>query len=158
MERLTFRAMGCEMLVVFDATGPDAARRLAAVPRWFERWEQTLSRFRPGSELSRLNNQAGRPAQVSAVLGAVLELALRVARRTGALITPTLLTALEAAGYDRTFAALPPEAALLHPPPGPDPDAWRSIEYHPRTRKVRVPSGVRLDFGGIAKGWAAEQA
>ena len=158
MEQLTFRAMGCEMLAILDTAGPETARRLAAVPRWFERWEQSLSRFRPNSELSRLNANAGCRMEVSTVLGAVLELALRTARRTGGLITPTLLTALEAAGYDRTFAALPEETGLLRPPPPPAPATWRAIEYHPRTRTVQVPTGVRLDFGGIAKGWAAEQA
>src|SRR5690242_11890843 len=117
MEQRTFRAMGCEMLVILDTAGPETARRLAAVPRWFERWEQSLSRFRPNSELSRLNVHAGSRMEVSAVLGAVLDLALRTARRTGGLITPTLLTALEAAGYDRTFAALPAETGLLRPPP-----------------------------------------
>src|SRR4051794_38893991 len=116
MERLTFRAMGGEMLVLLDSGGPEAARRLAAVPRWFERWEQTLSRFRPSSELSRLNAQAGRPAQGSAVLGAVLEWALRVARRTGGLFPPPLRPPLEAPGYDPPFAALPPEASARRPP------------------------------------------
>ena len=36
------------------------------MPVWFEHWEQILSRFRPTSELSLLNERAGEPVQVSA--------------------------------------------------------------------------------------------
>ena len=68
MEQSTFRAMGCEMLVVFDATGPDATRAWPLC-RAGSSAGTIPSRFRPSSEFSRLNSQAGRPAQVSAVLG-----------------------------------------------------------------------------------------
>ncbi len=158
MEQLAFRAMGSHMLAILDRDGPDAAARLAAVPVWFEAWEQALSRFRPDSELSRLNRAAGQTQPVSPVFGAVLRAALRAARRTGGLITPTLLTALEAAGYDRSFDDLPAGDRPARAPAPADPQAWRGIVYAPRPRVVHVPPAVRLDFGGIAKGWAANQA
>jgi thiamine biosynthesis lipoprotein len=37
-------------------------------------------------------------------------------------------------------------------------DAWRTIRLEPAGRRVYLPSGVHVDLGGIAKGWAAEQA
>jgi thiamine biosynthesis lipoprotein len=161
MEELSFRAMGCEMKAVLDADGPRARRALAQVPGWFATWEAALSRFPPDSELSRLNARAGQIVRVSEVLWEVLQAALAAARRTGGLVTPTGLGALEAAGYDRTFAALPaagPAApASLEAPAGPLP-AWQAVRCLAGLQAVQVPAGVRLDFGGIAKGWAADRA
>jgi thiamine biosynthesis lipoprotein len=157
MEALSFRAMGCEMKAVLDAEGPRARRALAQVPGWFESWEAALSRFRADSELSRLNARAGQIVRVSGVLWEVLQAALAAARRTGGLVTPTGLVALEAAGYDRTFAALPAAGSAAVAPAGPLP-AWQAVRLLPRLQAVQVPAGVRLDFGGIAKGWAADRA
>jgi thiamine biosynthesis lipoprotein len=149
--------MGCEMKAVLDAEGPRARRALAQVPGWFESWEAALSRFRADSELSRLNARAGQIVRVSGVLWEVLQAALAAARRTGGLVTPTGLVALEAAGYDRTFAALPAAGSAAVAPAGPLP-AWQAVRLLPRLQAVQVPAGVRLDFGGIAKGWAADRA
>ncbi len=157
MEALSFRAMGCEMKAVLDAEGPRARRALAQVPGWFESWEAALSRFGADSELSRLNARAGQIVRVSGVLWEVLQAALAAARRTGGLVTPTGLVALEAAGYDRTFAALPAAGSAAVAPAGPLP-AWQAVRLLPRLQAVQVPAGVRLDFGGIAKGWAADRA
>jgi len=154
MHELAFRAMGSEMRVLLDGTA-SLGNPLAQVPVWFAAWEATLSRFQPGSELSRLNARAGRVVRVSRTLWAVLQAALLAARRTGGLVTPTGLRALEAAGYTRSFTAGVGSGASMAPG-GPLP-RWQSIRCRPHVRSVRVPAGVRLDFGGIAKGWAADR-
>lgn len=167
MQRLTFRAMGCQMLAVLDDTSAQATRLLAQVPGWFEGWEQTLSRFRQDSELSQLNRNAGRQTPVSAVLWEVVQAALHAARQSQGLVVPTLLNTLEATGYDRSFEALganlskgTARRAPTPPPASPPPDsgAWRAIRCDSRTRSITLPAGMRLDLGGIAKGWAADQA
>lgn len=167
MQRLTFRAMGCQMLAVLDDTSAQAARLLAQVPGWFEGWEQTLSRFRQDSELSQLNRNAGRQMPVSAVLWEVIQAALHAARQSQGLVVPTLLNALEAAGYDRSFEALGADLrwgtarhAPTPPPASPPPESgdWQAIRCDSRTRSITLPAGMRLDLGGIAKGWAADQA
>lgn len=158
MRRLTFRAMGCQMLAVLDVASEQAARLLAQVPAWFEEWEQTLSRFRQDSELSQLNRNAGRWTPVSAVLWAVVQAALLAARQSQGLVVPTLLNALEAAGYDRTFEALSRSLSTSCPSPHPTVEDWRAIRCDSRTRSIYLPAGMRLDLGGIAKGWAADQA
>ncbi|HZC79885.1 MAG TPA: FAD:protein FMN transferase, partial [Ktedonobacterales bacterium] len=35
---------------------------------------------------------------------------------------------------------------------------WREIELDSAGRRIRLPTGARLDLGGIAKGWAADVA
>jgi thiamine biosynthesis lipoprotein len=156
MQRLVFRAMGCRMLAVLDADGP-AAGHLERVPQWFAEWEQCLSRFRADSELSALNRHAGEPVAVSATLWSVLCAARRAAQASDGLVTPTLLGALEAAGYDRSFerlAAAGPGA--IDNPARPAPPL--AIECDLATRTITLPPGMRLDLGGIAKGWAADEA
>ncbi|HEY0603328.1 MAG TPA: FAD:protein FMN transferase [Herpetosiphonaceae bacterium] len=162
MQDLAFRAMGCQMLAVLDDDSAAGAAALADVPQWFAAWEQQLSRFRDDSELSLLN-RSGYLHTTSPALWAVVQLALDQARLTGGLVTPTLLTALEAAGYDRSFDALkagsiPSSVTSLPDVPGDALGAWAEIRCDPVTRSIRLPAGVRLDLGGSAKGWAADQA
>ncbi len=155
MQELAFRAMGCRMLAVIDRDDERAAARLAEVPDWFEAWEQQLSRFRADSDLSRLN-AAGRPVVVPQALWKVIGAALDAAKQSDGLIRPTVLDALEAAGYDRSFAAIEPDRAVAPAPARPA--DWRGIVLDRRTGAVTLPAGVRLDLGGVAKGWAAGQA
>ena len=153
MQRLDFRAMGCHMTAVLDAAR--AAAPLDAVPAWFEAWEQTFSRFRADSELSQLNRRAGHWTRVSANLWEVTHLALVAARWTDGLFSPTILNALEAAGYDRTFDEIAADA----PPIAAQPDGqWRSIQRQSLKRSICLPPNVRLDLSGIVKGWAADRA
>ena len=150
-----FRAMGCQMLAVLDRDDQAADAQLAAVPGWFEEWEQQMSRFRPSSDLMRLN-AAGRAEQVPDALLKVVRVALQSARESAGLVRPTVLDALAAAGYDRSFDQLPaagaPAAAAA---PAPD---WRGIALDLPGRSITLPAGVHLDLGGVAKGWAADQA
>ncbi len=155
MQRIEFRAMGCTMLAAIDADTPAAQAALAAVPAQFEAWEQALSRFRKDSELSALNARSGAPVPVSDTLWQVLNAALEAARWSDGLATPTVLKALEAVGYDRSFGELMVATTSSHRPPAPVED-WRRVHLDPVSRTVMAPPGVQLDLGGIAKGWAAE--
>ena len=156
MQRLEFRAMGCEMLAVVDRESKSSL--LAKVPAWFEEWEQTLSRFRYDSELTRLNQIHERPVPVSQTLWDVFQTSQRAEQMTNGLVTPTLLDAMIEAGYDRPFDNLPPLATIE---PGPINISTRpltAISINSSARTINLPSGVGLDFGGVAKGWAAHQA
>jgi FAD:protein FMN transferase len=139
-----------------------AKTSVAAVRALFAEWEQQLSRFLPESELSRLNRHAGEPVQVSALLYTVLFTALTAAQATRGLYDPTLRNQLVALGYDRSFdelsaatlAAAPSPVALDGAPGG----GWRDIRVDRADRRVTMPAGVGLDFGGIAKGMAVDAA
>jgi len=164
MKRLEFRAMNCQMLAVLDREDAPVAEWLAQVPLWFADWEQRLSRFRMDSELSQLNRSRGQALPVSSVLWDVAQTALKAADYSEGLVTPTLLRALEVAGYDRSFSILQasgqPSGAPIHLQTKTSTAVrdWRTIEWSSYPRSIRLPLGVQLDLGGIAKGWAAEQA
>jgi thiamine biosynthesis lipoprotein len=156
LHRLEFHAMGCEMLAAVDRESLPS--QLAKVPEWFEGWEQALSRFRYDSELTALNQIHEQPVQVSSILWDVFQAAQNAERITNGLVTPTLLDAILEAGYDRPFEVLPHLAT-----PAPDSVFTTSVPLTAITadhsaRTITLPSGVGLDFGGVAKGWAAHQA
>ena len=157
MERLEFRAMGCHMLAVVDSDDPSASAGIKQVPVWFEKWEQVLSRFRPNSELNALNRAAGQSFKVSGTLFEVVKQSLIAAKTSGGIVTPAVLDALEAAGYDKSFELLSEshsEESNVRARIG----DWRACKLDAVRQTIKLPIGMRLDLGGIAKGWAADQA
>ena len=67
---------------------------------------------------------------------------------------PTVLPALVAAGYDRSFE-------LLEERPPRRTDGWRAgeaIEVDEHGGRARIDAGAALDLGGIGKGYAAARA
>jgi FAD:protein FMN transferase len=147
---ITFRAMGCQVHVQLE-TEADGAAILQRIPEQIEAIEARLSRFRPTSELMRLNDQSGRWVAVSDVLFENIHLAKHAARLTDGLYNPLVLPALLASGYDRSFDHIAqPETAA----PSPVSD-WHAIDLRPKTSAVRLPEGSAIDLGGIAKGWTA---
>jgi FAD:protein FMN transferase len=155
LRREEFRAMGTTISLLL----PESQAGLGAqiVRTLFTEWEQTLSRFLPESELSQLNQQAGTPIAVSDLLYSVLSTALTAAQATQGVYDPALLDQLVRAGYDRTFDELP---AVGFDPiiPGEPGGRWRGIKVDPIRRQVTLPAGMKLDFGGIAKGMAVDAA
>jgi thiamine biosynthesis lipoprotein len=93
------------------ATPPEQQARAETVAEacmaWMRAVDDTLSRFTPASELSRLNTGAGEWFAASDLLYEAVETAVRAARASNGLFDPTLLTRLEALGYDRDFALIP---------------------------------------------------
>ena len=69
--------------------------------------DRACSRFRPDSELSRLNAAGGAVTSVSELFADLLEAALRAARLTDGDVDPTCGQALAEIGYDRDFALDP---------------------------------------------------
>ncbi len=156
-----FRAMGtaAEMLVL--GSEPDAAIDWAVEE--VERLEACWTRFRPESELCRLNDASGiGSVAVSATMFLALSVAREMHETTGGRFDPTILPDLEALGYDRTFSELPTAGQRRHAAPR----ATRSrrsqalrfgdVLLDPVASTVALPFGVGLDLGGIGKGLAAD--
>ena len=131
---------------------------LAEVERFFAEVEAELSRFRPDSGLSRLNAAAGQgPQRVSPMLADALALALEARERTCGVFDPTVLPALVAAGYDRSFELV--AAGGERPLSGAVPPVARAeVELNRAAKTVSLPAGVQIDLGGIAKGWTVDRA
>jgi thiamine biosynthesis lipoprotein len=147
MTRRTFRAMGTDIELIVDAD--DAERALDGAEAEIHRLAAVMTRFDERSELSRLNRDGA--VDASPDLARVVELALDARNRTHGLFDPTVHDAVVAAGYDRTFA----EIDEAPPPAVPSPAGGGA---HVDGTRITLEPGVRLDLGGIGKGYAAERA
>jgi thiamine biosynthesis lipoprotein len=134
---------------------PGVERRLLRAERWLHAYERRLSRFLPTSELSRLNASREERVVVSPLLFRLLQASIAFACRSGGRFDPTVLDALEAAGYDRSYELLttPALASPSRTPFG----SYRDVRLGVGTRSVVRPPGLRLDLGGIGKGWAVDR-
>jgi thiamine biosynthesis lipoprotein len=152
-----FKAMGCHMLAAIASPSPHVKTQLAKAPEWFEGWEASLSRFRADSELSRLNRSPEAAIPVSETFWNVFLAAIEAEKQSDGLVTPTTLGALVAAGYASSFdpLALPQAASTTATGQA---LSLSSIQWDGAARTIRLPAGVQLDFGGVAKGWSAHQA
>jgi thiamine biosynthesis lipoprotein len=94
-----------------------------------------------------------------------VEVALLAAEATGGLYDPTILAQLERAGYDRSFErlsqegeALPAMALPATPYPFSNrPFTFRSIHLNRAKGEIHKPVGLRLDLGGMGKGWTVDR-
>jgi FAD:protein FMN transferase len=159
MLKINFVAMGCRIEALTESESEYARNLLGKLPGWFEEWEKTLSRFLPDSELTQLNFHSEIPVPVSETFWEVLFAALDMERESGGLVSPTLLNAMVACGYDRDFELINSNSQ----------NAWLNsylptkltssdISLDSASRTVYLPYGLQLDLGGIAKGWAANKA
>ena len=150
--------MGVSARVVLYA--PDDTTARAAARAAFARMaalEDVMSDYRPASELRRLERHpAGAWVPVSAELYAVLARALEVARASGGAFDPTVGPLVALWREARRGRRLPDRAAL---------DSaralvgWERLSLDSARRAVRLGrAGMRLDLGGIAKGYILQAA
>ena len=148
MTTQAFEAMGCAVLVE-GATQAEQPR----IEGLFAERDRIFSRFRPDSELNRVNGSRALVVEVSAEFAEMTALALRVARKTNGLVDPTLGAAVEATGYDRDFGELRPDP---RPPSAGSPGRWQSVRV--ARRWLSRPPGLRLDLNGVVKSRTVDDA
>ena len=145
-----FRAMNTDIhVIVVGGSHRHLEQAECAVRDRESRW----SRFLSGSELSRLNASQGRPVIVSRDTFALVTQAIDAYALTGGAFDPTVHGCLVDAGYGRSFEPdrMAAEVAASAPTPTP-----MGIVLDDHVGAVRLPPGVSLDLGGIAKGATAD--
>jgi len=139
--------MGVDVVV-----GGAAEAELESIRRLFEGWDRVFSRFRPESELNRVNSDPSTVLVVSRLFASAVKDALGAAAVTDGLVDPTLGLAIEAAGYDRDFAFLPEDDER---PPGPTmPGRRHAVRLSGRL--LTRPPGTVLDLNGVVKALAVD--
>ena len=118
-------------------------------------FDASCNRFRPDSEISRLNAQHGGEVAVSETLELALNAAIHAGVATEGLCDPTVLPALLALGYDRDYDELrvtgAPRAASAEPSPG-----LRAIRLDRVRHTVELDPSCQLDLGASAKALIAD--
>lgn len=158
---LSFRAMNADVEAVVCVPAEDRASAdwaLGQVHHLFEEIEEAFSRFKPESELSRLNASAGRPFKASPLLFKAVKASLGAARATGGLFDPTVLAALIEAGYDRSFEELTDRGKAVPAPHAKCGWTWKDIRLDNGSSLIHLPAGCAIDLGGIGKGWVVDRA
>jgi FAD:protein FMN transferase len=156
------KAMGTSIhLIAFPNASVDAAATKRALDRAYEemlRLEKILSEWRPDSEVSAINQGAGKPIGVGADTFAVIEKSVWAG-------------AVSEGSFDITFQSMSElwkfgDAAEEKPRvPSPAEVAarrklvdYRRLQLDPKSRSVTAPAGVRIGLGGIAKGYIVDRA
>lgn len=151
-------------LVTVAVLGPAAmepAKAAAAAEAKLLAAHRQLSRFLPGSELSRFNRDPRERVPASPLLLSLAGAAREAGKMTGGLVDATLLREIEAAGYRDSMQGRPRAGGTEKPrkrsPAGPrSVRAWAGISVDRRTWTVARPPGIEIDSGGIAKGLLAD--
>lgn len=150
--------MGTQARIVLYAADASVAER--AMQAGFDRiaeLDRTLSDYRDDSELMRVAARAGRgPVPVSEDLFRVLSAGQALAERSGGAfdVTSGALTRLWRGARRLSELPSPERIAQAHAKSG-----YRHMRLNATTRTVAIDlPGIGLDVGGIAKGYAADEA
>lgn len=144
-------------ITVYTASADDARQAFRAGFDRIRDLDDTLSDYKPASELSRITTRAvGRPVRVSDDLFAVLAASQRLAEETGGAFDVTQGPVVRLWRAARKTGRVP------------DPDAlkaavgrsgYRHLHLDARNRTVMLDiQGMALDVGAIGKGYAASEA
>jgi FAD:protein FMN transferase len=150
--------MGTSMSV--DVFGGAADTRRAAIDEAFAAIadvDRLMSNYREDSELTAINRNAARePVRVSDPMLAVLEAAARISRASGGAFDVTVGPLVRLWGFHDKRPHLPSPAELAVVRPVVD---YRKMLIDSAAHTVRfTQTGMELDLGGIAKGFAVELA
>ncbi len=160
LERLESSAavMGSEFRIAcYAETKKQAAGAITAAFDEVRRIDNFLSHYKPDSELSRVNSEAAREVvEISAELTGLLARCQRYSEASEGAFDITVGALVDAWGFYKGEGAMPSAWAL-----------WRArrnigfqhVEIDQARHTVRfLRSGVRLDPGGIGKGYAVDRA
>ena len=151
VDRSTGRAMSCPVdVVVVGRSAMTAAGALTRIASFEAAW----SRFRPDSEIARLNAASGTPVGVSAPTCRLVAALVEAWYLTDGAFDPTLLVPLVELGY----AASRDDATLRTSLPTHGAQRGRPdrVLVDPTRSTVQLPTGTVLDPGGLGKGLAAD--
>jgi thiamine biosynthesis lipoprotein len=160
-----WQALGSQIEIYLpDASDPPAGgEREAHIREYLSGFENRFSRFIETSELRRLNANSGRTMHVSEEMVGLLLAAKKLFLETQGIFNPFILPDLERAGYKESFS----EEKNTHSVIEADGDIYSAdddrhdfnfgdVEIDKNAGTVRIPSGARMDLGGIGKGFAVD--
>lgn len=145
---------------VFTAVHGNADSALAAINAGITevaRVEALISTWQPGSEASAVNRAAGiAPVQLSEETFGLIRRCLRVAELTGGAFDPTFAAYDGLWRFDGRMSAPPSDSAIQQRLPL---AGWQKVQCDTARHTVFLPLyGMKLGFGAIGKGYAAERA
>ncbi len=149
--------MGTLVTITAVASDKDAANR--AIQAGFDeikRLERLLSTWRSNSELSHVNAEAGlQPVRVSPETLELVVRSMEMSQLTDGGFNIAVGPAMEAWSFTER-QRIPSDEELQHLKPLVD---WTNIQINNEAQTIFLPhKGMRVDIGGIGKGYAADRA
>ena len=149
--------MGVPVRVLLYAPTEGAAREAAASA--FTRiaaLDRAMSDYRPDSEINDIARRAPGPVPVSPDVFRVVARAIDIARDTDGAFDPTVAPLVALWREARASGRLPSRAAIDHARAL---TGWRGVDLDAARQTIRLASpGMRLDLGGVAKGYILQEA
>jgi thiamine biosynthesis lipoprotein len=165
VEYFEFQAMNSTLTLAAEGESAQVENGFQEVKRLVNEFERRFTRFSDTSELAALNHHAGNWIPVSPEMFEILWQARQYNDRTNGLFNPSILPALKAAGYDRSMQDIRANGMAVTRPSRSGRDAlpvgsndFQKIEFDLALSRVRLPAGMQIDLGGIAKGCIAGRA
>ncbi len=154
-----FGAMGSNFRVVGYAQSSqqfDSAKK--RIEERIRQLEDTLSDFRQDSEINRLANQAphDHPAKISTDLWRICTASSKLHQQTDGAFDPTIGPVSKIWRLARKRNRLPDRQEIVSVMKS---VGWSKVVLDPEKELIQLTAnGMQLDFGGIAKGFAADEA
>ena len=146
-------------VVEISVIGRDEDKAAAAIGDAFaemERIEKLMSRWIPESEVSRINGRAGgKPVKVSPEVLKVIQRAGEISKASGGYFDISIGALLDLWGFEGSGSRVPSKVEVEK--------ALGSVGYgavvvDEEAATVELTKGMRIDLGGIAKGYAVDRA
>lgn len=159
LERVVDRriVMGVECRITVYA--PSEAEARAATRDAFVRMEaieRAISSWRPGSEASKFQQRVGEEVELTPEFFELLWRSLLWAKRSDGAFDPTFGALIATWRDARSQERVPSQDAIER---AQDHSGWQHVELDLGRRSAKITKeGLQLDFGGIGKGFAADQA
>ena len=152
--RQAFQTLGTQAYIeLWSEDSAQASQLILDVQAEFERINQLMSPYIASSELSLLNRQAASaPVQVSAEMYQLLQQARQISELSNGAFD---ITFASVGFYYDYRARLKPDAAQLQQ--GRQLVNYQSVELLPGNTVRYRQAGIKIDLGGIAKGYAVER-
>lgn len=124
-----------------------------------KKFEQKFSRFIADSELNQINRKETQEIKVSPEMLEVLTKAQKAFRQTNGIFDPTILTLLNELGYDQTFNRLQKKSFSIADLKNNFQKRilFQNLKINQKTQTISAPLGLKLDLGGIAKGYWVDE-
>lgn len=143
-----------DTIISLDLFGRDAENALSLCTEKIQQLERSLSVTHAESVLSQVNRAQAEDTALPDDVNTLLSLALSYAEKTNGFFDPTIYPAVLAWGFTTDTHHVLDTAACAALLPRID---FTKVSHDETIQSVRLPADMMLDFGAIAKGFAADE-
>jgi len=147
--------MMMDTTVEIRATGPDAEAAVNKALNAIQNVEDTFSRHLPDSAIAKINANAGEWVTVPEEVVALIAKAVYYSELTNGAFDISVGNLINVWGFGSGVQHIPSASEIEQALATVD---YSAIEIDQENNRIRIPKGMIIDLGAIAKGYAIEQA